>query len=280
MLLGLEVVLPDGRVWNALRTLRKDNAGYALRQLFAGSEGTLGIITAAAMKLKPLPAAREVTFCSAASEDDVLELWRRLYAAAEGSVRAVEYISGAGLEMVGRELGLRTPVEKANHYVLVELDSPRSDGKLKEDLEAILAVCLTDGVLLNAAIAQSAQQQSQFWRLREDQTEAQKRAGFDLKHDVAVPVSAVPELLRRSVSEINKAFPDVVVVPFGHLGDGNIHLNVVQPRSVGRKRVSEREDAISGICLRHRRLTRWFVLGRAWDRPAQGRSSLGHEATN
>ena len=244
LLLGMEVVLPDGRVWNGLRTLRKDNTGYALRHLFAGSEGTLGIIAAAAMKLAPLPVAREVAFCAVETEDQVLELWLKLRAAAEGSVRAIEYLSSSCVDLARGE-GMRSPVEAANHYVLVELSSSRPDAGLKDLLEAFLAHRLEDGTIVDAALAQSGEQQKQIWRLREDQTEVQKKAGHDFKHDVAVPVAQVPELLRRSRAHIGAVFPDATVVPFGHIGDGNIHLNVVLPAALGAHRAAAQGKRIS-----------------------------------
>jgi FAD/FMN-containing dehydrogenase len=244
LLLGMEVVLPDGRVWNGLRTLRKDNAGYALRHLFAGSEGTLGIIAAAAMKLAPLPVGREVAFCAVESEDQVLDFWMKLRGAAEGNVRAIEYLSGSCVELAKHE-GLRSPVENADHYVLVELTSSRPDAGLKDMLEAFLADRLEDGTIADAALAQSGEQQKQIWRLREDQTEFQKKAGRDLKHDVAVPVAKVPELLRRSRSDIEAGFRDATVVPFGHVGDGNIHLNVVLPAALAAARAAEQGKQIS-----------------------------------
>ncbi|WP_210418991.1 FAD-binding oxidoreductase [Bradyrhizobium sp. NAS80.1] len=244
LLLGMEVVLPDGRIWNGLRTLRKDNTGYALKYLFAGSEGTLGIITGAAMKLAPLSVGREVAFCAIESEDQVLDFWMKLRAAAEGNVRAIEYISNSCVELAKRE-GLRAPVGVADHYVLVELTSSRPDAGLKDVLEAFLAERLEDGTIVDAALAQSGEQQKQIWRLRDDQTEIQKKAGRDFKHDVAVPVPRVPELLRRSRAVIESDFPEATVVPFGHVGDGNIHLNVVLPATLGAERAAEQGKQIS-----------------------------------
>lgn len=245
-LLGMEVVLPDGRIWNGLRTLRKDNTGYALKHLFAGSEGTLGIITAAAMKLAPLPIAREVAFCAVETEDKVLDLWIKLRAAAEGNVRAVEYLAGPCLDLA-KNHGLRSPVERARHYVLIELISSRPNDTLGEMLEAFLARRLEDGTIMDAALAQSGEQQKQFWRLREDQTEIQKNAGRDFKHDVAVPVAKVPELLRRAVARIETKFPEARAVPFGHVGDGNIHFNVVLSAELDTRQAIEQGKQISTI---------------------------------
>jgi FAD/FMN-containing dehydrogenase len=247
LLLGLEVVLPDGRVWNGLRRLHKDNAGYALRHLFAGAEGTLGVITAAAMKLAPLPRAREVAFCALPSEDAVGDFWMLLRAAGEGAVRAAEYISGTSLDLVVYELGLRAPVHASPHYVLVELTSARAEAGLRDRLEGFLAEALEQGLATDAVIAQNEQQAASFWRLREDQTEAQKRAGLNFKHDVAVPVSKVGELLVKCRAALEARFPDVLVAPFGHLGDGNIHMNIIRPPMPGRDTLPDLEAHIGAI---------------------------------
>lgn len=247
LVLGLEVVLPDGQIWNGLRTLRKDNTGYALKHLFLGSEGTLGLITAAAIKLMPSASLREVAFCAIESEEKVLELWMNLRAVADGHVRAIEYLSGSCIALAKKEMGLRCPVEQANHYALIELTSSRPDVRLNEALEAFLANMLEDGTIIDAALAQSGEQQKQFWRLREDQTGIQKRAGYDVKHDVAVPVGQVAALLRRSRAEIASRFPDAEFVPFGHIGDGNIHANVVLPSSLGAQELTQASKQINEI---------------------------------
>lgn len=228
LLLGIEAVLPDGRIWDGLRSLRKDNAGYALKHLFAGSEGTLGFITAANMKLVPAPVVREIAFCALETEDDVLRLWVKLRSAADGNVRAIEYLSGSCIDLA-KSHGLRSPVEAASHYVLIELTSSRQTDGLKDLLETFLADAISDGLVVDAAIAQNVDQQKQFWRLREDQTELQKKAGRDIKHDVSVPIAQVANLLKHGRSQLEKAFPEANVVPFGHVGDGNIHFNVIFP---------------------------------------------------
>jgi FAD/FMN-containing dehydrogenase len=247
LLLGMEVVLPDGRIWNGLRTLRKDNTGYALKHIFAGSEGTLGIITAAAMKLYPSPRVREVAFCCLNTEEQVLDFWMKLRHLADVNVRAVEYISAPCIELAKLEAGLRSPVERAEHYVLIELASTRPDANLNELLESFLAARLEDGTIVDAALAQSGDQQKHFWRLREDQTEVQKKAGYDFKHDVAVPVANVAELLRRCSAEIGARFPEAQVVPFGHIGDGNIHMNVILPKALGAQKAAETGKQLSQI---------------------------------
>lgn len=247
LVLGLEVVLPDGRIWSGLRTLRKDNTGYALKHLFLGSEGTLGIITAATLKLMPTASVREVAFCAIESEEKVLEFWMKLRAVADGHVRAIEYMSGACIELAKREMGLRSPVDQANHYALVDLTSTRADAGLNEALEVFLGRMLEEGTIIDAALAQSGEQQKQFWRFREDQTEIQKRVGYDIKHDVAVPVAQVAELLRRCRAEIEVRFPDAEIVPFGHVGDGNIHVNFVLPTQLGSQELAKVSKQINEI---------------------------------
>ncbi|MFG3593121.1 FAD-binding oxidoreductase [Bradyrhizobium sp. RDI18] len=242
LVLGLEVVLPDGTVWNGLRTLRKDNTGYSLRHLFAGSEGTLGIITAAAVRLVPKSRACEVAMCSLRTEEDVSKFWEMLRLECGDCVRAVEYMSGASLRMVAEDMRLRPPLAVAGHFVLVELSSNDSDLSLRERLERALGAAIEGDIVIDAAIAQSVQQRATFWRLREDQGEAQRRAGINMKHDVAVPVSRVGELLVRCRAEIERRFPGLLVLPFGHLGDGNIHMNVIRPHSAGAPSSSEAND--------------------------------------
>ena len=225
LVLGLEVVLPDGSVWDGLRRLRKDNTGYALRHLFVGSEGTLGLITAAVLRLARRPAARAVAFCALASAEAVLEL---LVLVSEGGVpEAFEYMSGAGLELVLATIpGTSRPVaDAADHWVLVELAGPVS---VQGMLEAALETAIGSGLVLDAALAASEAQRATLWRLREEHSEAQRRAGASVKNDVAVPVSAIPTLLERATAACHAILPGAVVVPFGHAGDGNIHFNIVQ----------------------------------------------------
>lgn len=246
LLLGLEVVLPDGRVWNGLRRLHKDNAGYSLRQIFAGSEGTLGLITAAVMKLVPMPARREVAFCTVRSEAVLGAFWAELRGVAANAIRAVEYISGAGLQMVLQETGLKSPVGAGDHYVLVELDATEADDTIRDRLEGFLAGALESGVVLDAAVAQNEQHCATFWRLREDLSEAMRRAGVNYKQDVAVPVSKVGELLSLARSAVSQRFPHLAFVPFGHLGDGNIHMNLVRAKAQGGQDLAAEEEAVAG----------------------------------
>ncbi len=234
LVLGLEVVLPDGEVWEGLRRLRKDNTGYCLRQLFVGAEGTLGIITAAVLKLAPQPREVEVAFCALPSCAAALELFRRFQGYDPAALVAFEYISGPGIEFVLRHIpGTALPLAApAGHYALVELATPRPGAGLRAALETVLETALADDIVTDAVIADSAARRAALWRLREEQAEAQKRAGANVKNDISVPVSAVPELIERATAACLALLPGIRVVPFGHLGDGNIHFNLVQPEGM------------------------------------------------
>ena len=229
--LGLEVVLPDGTIWNGLRRLRKDNTGYCLRQLFVGSEGTLGIITAAVLKLVPRPREIAVAFCAVPSVEAALDLFGRFQAHDPAAISAFELMSGLGTEFVLRHIeGAVLPLAApAPCYTLVELATPRPDAGLRAALEAVLEGALSDGVVIDAAIAESEAQRAAIWRLREEHSEAQKREGASVKNDVSVPVSKVPEFIRRATEACEVLMPGIRAVPFGHMGDGNIHFNLEQP---------------------------------------------------
>jgi FAD/FMN-containing dehydrogenase len=231
LVLGLEVVLPDGQVWNGLRRLHKDNTGYCLRQLFVGSEGTLGIITGAVLKLYPQPREIAVALCAVASPEAALELFNRLQQHDAAAIQAYEYMSGPGIELVLRHIpGATLPLaQPAAHYALVELATPRQGADLRTSLEELLAAAMEAGLVADAVIAESGAQRAALWKLREEHSEAQKLAGASVKNDVSVPVSKVPELIRRATEACKRLVPGIRVVPFGHLGDGNIHFNLVQP---------------------------------------------------
>ena len=233
MVLGLEVVLPDGSIWNGLRRLRKDNTGFCLRQLFVGSEGALGIITAAVLKLAPQPREVAVAFCAVASADDALNLFARFQAHDPAAISAFELMSGLGTDLVLQHIeGATLPLsEPAPFYVLVELATPRPDAGLRDALERVLEDALADGVLRDAAVAESEAQRATIWRLREEHSEAQKRAGASVKNDVSVPVSRVPAFIRDATVACERLMPGIRAVPFGHMGDGNIHFNLVQPEA-------------------------------------------------
>ena len=231
LVLGMEVVLADGQVWNGLRRLRKGNTGYALRQLFVGSEGTLGVITAAVLKLAPRPRETAVALCAVASPEAALDLFGRFQAHDPGAVQAFEYMSGLGVRFVLRHIpGAVLPLEApAEHYALVELATPRPGAGLRAALEQVLEAALEAGTVTDAAIAESEAQRAAIWRLREEHSEAQKREGASVKNDVSVPVSAVPAFIAEATEACAALMPGIRAVPFGHMGDGNIHFNLEQP---------------------------------------------------
>ena len=233
MVLGLEVVLADGVVWEGLRQLHKDNTGYSLRQLFVGSEGTLGVITAAVLRLQPGVTGRAAAFCALPSVESALALLARLRARDAALLHAFEYMSGTSLDLVLRHIdGVQRPVAAADHYVLTEMATSGDAaalGQLESGLEDILAAAMEVAEVVDATLSRSEAQRQALWQLREEHSEAQKRAGASIKNDVSVPVAAIPELLRTAGAACRAAVPGIRVAPFGHLGDGNIHLNLVQP---------------------------------------------------
>ena len=231
LVLGIEAVLPDGQVWDGLRSLRKDNTGYSLRHLLLGAEGTLGIITAAVLKLVPRPRETEVALCAVASPEAALGLFTRFQRYDPAAISAFEYMSGMGMGFVlahipGASLPLSQPAE---HYALIELATPREDARLRTWLEQVLEAGLEAGEVLDAALTDSEAQRAALWRLREEHSEAQKREGASVKNDVSVPVSRAPELIRRATTACEALLPGIRAVPFGHMGDGNIHMNLQQP---------------------------------------------------
>ncbi|GBQ27392.1 oxidoreductase [Gluconacetobacter sacchari DSM 12717] len=234
LVLGLEVVLPDGGVFHGLRRLRKDNTGYALRQLFVGSEGTLGFITSAILQLQPQPRAVEAALCAVADAGAALALFAAFRDHDPALIQAFEYMSGAGMDLVTRLVpGTSLPLaEPAPAYVLVELATPRRDAGLRAALEDVLAGMFETGTVSDAVIAESEGQRLALWKLREEHAEAQRRAGASVKNDVSVPVSRVPELIARATAACAALVPGIRPAPFGHIGDGNIHFNLVQPEGM------------------------------------------------
>ena len=228
--LGLEVVLADGRVWNGLRQLRKDNTGYDLKNLFIGSEGTLGIITAAVLKLFPLPAARATAFLAVPDPEAALALLNKAKASAGGTLTTFEIMPRIGLDFVVRHAsGAREPLsEPSPWYVLMEVSAQVESG-LTDAVEAFLGEALEEGLVTDAVLAGSLGQRAELWKLREMLSEVQTHEGGSIKHDVSVPIQATPEFLKRAIAAVEALVPGCRPVPFGHLGDGNIHFNVSQP---------------------------------------------------
>ncbi|CAI9121370.1 FAD-binding oxidoreductase [Brytella acorum] len=230
---GLEAVLVDGTRLDLLRSLRKDNTGYALRQLLVGSEGTLAIITRVRLKLRPALAVREVALCALPDDASVLRLFDIFRKRAGDVLEAFEYISGTAMEIALQYVeGLTFPLsERAPCYVLVELAG--QDSSLRATLESALEEALEGEVAVDAVVAESSSQVAMLWRLREEQSESQRLAGASIKHDISVSVPAVPTLLDKATAACRALMPDVRIAPFGHVGDGNIHFNLVQPEGMG-----------------------------------------------
>ena len=227
--LGLEVVLADGRIWNGLRALRKDNTGYDLKHLFIGAEGTLGLITAATLKLFPRPRAQATAWVAVPHPAAAVRLLARLRDAAGDNVTAFEIVGRAALELVLRHIpNARDPLAgKPAWQVLIELSGTRGD--LSASLEQALQEAAADGLVDDAALAASEAQTAALWALRENVSEAQKIEGVSIKHDIAVPVSRIAEFIARADAALLTAFPQVRIVCFGHIGDGNLHYNQSRP---------------------------------------------------
>jgi FAD/FMN-containing dehydrogenase len=231
LVLGLEVVLPDGRILNALSGLRKDNAGYDLKHLFIGSEGTLGIVTAAIIKLFPRPKSRLAAFVGTKSPAEVVSLFDRLRAKAGERLTTFEILPRFGLEIVLKHApGVRDPLEHPHpFYAFIELTAPEADAPLMETLMPALEAALEEGEIADAALATSEAQAYDFWRIREQLAECQKFEGGSIKHDVSVPISRVADFMVAASAACEAALPGIRVCGFGHIGDGNIHFNLSQP---------------------------------------------------
>ncbi len=228
--LGLEVVLADGRVLRGLNKLKKDNTGYDLRNLFIGAEGTLGIITAAVVKLFPRPRSVETAFIGLPSPQAALDLLNLAQTRTGGAATSFELLSRLGLDMVLRHhAGARDPLPAPHPwYVLLQLSSQAREG-LRETMDGLLAQAAEQRIVTDATIAESIEQTKSFWRIREVLPDMQKPEGGSIKHVVSVPVARVPEFIARANAAVEKLMPGARPVPFGHLGDGNVHYNVSQP---------------------------------------------------
>jgi D-lactate dehydrogenase (cytochrome) len=230
LVLGLEVVLPSGEILSNLKGLRKDNAGYDLNGLFLGAEGTLGIITAAVLKLVPLPRSRQLAWVAAADPDAACRLLARARRESGDQVVSAEYVSRASLELVLEHVaGARDPLDTPYaHYVLLELASAEADTDLRAVLERILETALETDEIQDGVIADSGQQRESLWALRESIPEAEKLDGGSVKHDISVRVSQIPTLMRDAEAALSTIAPHRLSV-FGHIGDGNLHYNVLPP---------------------------------------------------
>ena len=232
LVLGLEVVLPDGRIWNGLRALRKDNTGYDLKHLFIGAEGTLGIITAAVLKLFPRPSATATAWVAVPSPHEALKLLSLLRQGCGDTLTAFECISRRCLELVLHHLpGARDPLPQPHGwYVLIELDDARAGDALRVDVENALATAVATKLIADAVIADSGARRRALWALREGiPLAARADPRMVYRHDISVPVSSVPAFITAAQSALERGFPGIEVICFGHLGDGNLHYNAFVP---------------------------------------------------
>ncbi len=249
LVMGLEVVLPSGKIWNGLHRLKKDNTGYDLKNLFIGAEGTLGIVTAAVLKLFPKPRGKAVAFCGLKSPEQALKLFSKASSFAGQSLTTFELMAKLPLELTLRHMeNARNPLSTLHPWhVLCEVSSNRSQQDADETLQAILESAFTDEMIEDAALSTSLSQVSDFWRIREMMPIAQKNEGGSMKHDVSVPLHQVPEFLHQADKIIAREMPDARLYTFGHLGDGNMHYNITQPVSADAKAFLARQPEINAL---------------------------------
>jgi FAD/FMN-containing dehydrogenase len=247
--LGLEVVTPDGEIWNGLRGMRKDNTGYDLKQLFIGAEGTLGIITAATLKLSPLPAAKMTALAAVASPHAALRLLELAQRRLSASLTAFELMNDVCLSLVAKHFpACRKPFEQASpYYVLLESSDPHSEEHAKEMFGQVMEEAFDAGVISDAAIAASLAQSEAFWTIRHHMTESQALEGDSFKHDISVPISAIGEFIVNTNAQLEQNFDNVRMVVFGHLGDGNLHYNVSAREGMSGPSFRQQEAQINAL---------------------------------
>jgi len=253
LVLGLEVVLPSGEVWNGLRALKKDNTGYDLRDLYLGAEGTLGIITRAVLKLWPKPKDHATSWSAVPSPQAAVDLLSEAYAASEDNVTSCELMGRQGIDLVLQHIPSTADPLKEKHewYVLMEWSSTRprrngdNTGSMREKMEAYLGEAMEKGVVLDAVIAQTEAQSKCLWALRENHSEASKKEGPSIKFDISVAVSKIPDFATRGLAEMKKTLPECRPLPFGHVGDGNLHFNCQAPAGWDKARFAPHIEPIS-----------------------------------
>ena len=253
LVLGLEVVLPSGEIWNGLRALKKDNTGYDLRDLYLGAEGTLGIITKAVLRLWPKPKDHATSWSAVPSPQAAVELLSGAYAASEDNVTSCELMGRQGIDLVLQHIPNTADPLSGKHdwYVLMEWSSTRSGreganaGGLHEKMEAYLGEAMEKGLVLDAVIAQTEAQSHALWSLREGHSEASKKEGASIKFDISVAVSKIPAFVIEGLAAMKKALPECRPLPFGHVGDGNLHFNCQAPAGWDKARFTPHVEAVS-----------------------------------
>lgn len=249
LVLGLEVVLPSGEIWNGLRRLRKDNRGYDLKHLFLGAEGTLGVITAAVLKLFPAPKARATAILAVPDPAAAVTLLGRARADSGDALSSFELIGRFPMESALRFVpGAKRPLDGSyDWYVLMDYSAARADSDIAQAMQGTLERGFEDGLILDGAIAQSETQAREFWFLREAILEGQPHYGTAAKSDISVPVSRIPEFLERAATELEAYMPGIRPYPFGHVGDGNLHYNITQPEGMEPSAFQARAKEVSRI---------------------------------
>ncbi|MGE4570865.1 MAG: FAD-binding oxidoreductase [Gammaproteobacteria bacterium] len=233
LVLGLEVVLPNGNIYHGLRSLRKDNTGYDLKQLFLGSEGTLGIITKAVLKLFPLATDTVTSLVALSSLEAAPKLLATLREVTGDNITAFEYMDRTCVDMLERHADLPDPFGQTyHHFSLVELTSSRSDAGLQSLLERVFETMVAEGNVVDAVVATSKSQAAQLWKMREMLPEVYRLQGGGLTFDISVPVSRVPEFIKQATKSCNQAYKGGTVLTFGHIGDGNVHFIFMKPENV------------------------------------------------
>lgn len=255
LVLGLEVVLPDGEVWDGLRPLIKDNSGYSLKNLFIGSEGSLGIVTRAVLKLFPRPVQQETALCALDSVDKVLALLSLARRLSGDAVTMFEMMARFPFEIVCRHAEGRDPFDRPHPwYALIQLGTPRPGTDLRAQFEAVIETAWEQGLITDAVVAESLAQARALTQLREKTPEAQKRAGASIKHDISVPVARFPDFVTEASAAVLALIPDAHICAFGHVGDGNVHFNISQPEEMERaaflSRWSEVNEAVHAVAAR------------------------------
>ncbi|TWG80411.1 FAD/FMN-containing dehydrogenases [Cupriavidus gilardii J11] len=251
LVLGIEAVLPDGEIFHGLRALRKDNTGYDLKQLLIGSEGTLGVITAAALRLLPRTDQRAVVLAAVESPRQALQLFSLLFGRCGARLQAFEFFTGPCLDLVLKHAeGVQPPfAERYPAYVLVELADTADEASLNALLEAAIGEALEGGLCLDAAVSSSLAQLQAMWKLREEISEAQRADGPHLKHDISLPIEAIPVFMERMEQRLLRLDAAIRPFIFGHFGDGNLHYNLSRPEGASREWAAEQGEAVTAEVL-------------------------------